>query len=383
MERLMFIKGKNPELSRLEIISYLDSRNYKYSIVEDSEDFIVIDMENIVLGMIESLGGTLKIVNVLAEGNDINKINVEGLGLERLLKGKVFGLSVYSRKDPYEIYNSVGKRMKKFFKENGIKAKYFGFPKSRKPQMSNVEVIKKELVEDSFELVVCASEKFYIGITSSLHDPLEFQKRDIGRPVQRAIFSIPPRLANILINLSGAKACDILLDPFCGIGTILQEAVLRGMVISGVDNDKECINASKKNLEWLAKEYGLQINLEMIRAGDATKLSKYFKKDSVDAVATEPYLGPPLKGNQSQKDVEKLFKDIRPLYKNTLKEMHKILKKGKRAAIVSPCIRMRGDKVANFDFRYLAEGAGFRIINSVTDSEKRHRTIREIFVIEK
>ena len=213
MERLMFIKGKNPELSRLEIISYLDSRNYKYSIVEDSEDFIVIDMENIVLGMIESLGGTLKIVNVLAEGNDINKINVEGLGLERLLKGKVFGLSVYSRKDPYEIYNSVGKRMKKFFKENGIKAKYFGFPKSRKPQMSNVEVIKKELVEDSFELVVCASEKFYIGITSSLHDPLEFQKRDIGRPVQRAIFSIPPRLANILINLSGAKACDILLDP--------------------------------------------------------------------------------------------------------------------------------------------------------------------------
>jgi tRNA G10 N-methylase Trm11 len=383
MERLIFIKGKNPELSSMELASFLDSRNYKYSVVEDSGNFMIIDIENVVLGMIESLGGTLKIANVLTEGGSIDKIDIESLGLERLLKKNIFGLSVYSQKDQYEIYNSIGKRLKKIFKDKGIKAKYFGFPKSRKPQMSNIEVIKKKLIEDSFELVVCVSEKVYIAITSSLHDPLEFRKRDIGRPVQRAIFSIPPRLANILINLSGAKPCDVLLDPFCGIGTILQEASLRGICILGVDKDQECIKGSKKNLEWLEKEYDLEIDIDKIRAGDATKLSKYFKKDSIDAIATEPYLGPPLKGNQSQKDVEKLFDDIRPLYKKTLKEIHKILKKGKRAAIVSPCIRLRGDRVVNFDFRKLAEDAGFRIMNSVTDSEKRHRTIREIFVIEK
>jgi tRNA G10 N-methylase Trm11 len=177
MERLVFIKGKNPELSRLELVSYLDSRDYKYSVVDDSEDFIVIDME-MVFGMIDSLGGTLKIANVLTEGDDINKVNLEKLELGKLLKKNIFGLSVYSKKDQYEIYNSIGKKLKGIFKEEGIKAKYFGFPKHRKPQMSNVEVIKKKLIEDSFELVVCISEKrFYVGITNSLHNPLKFQKR--------------------------------------------------------------------------------------------------------------------------------------------------------------------------------------------------------------
>jgi tRNA G10 N-methylase Trm11 len=384
MERFVFIKGKNPELSRLELVSYLDSRDYKYSVVDDSEDFIVIDME-MVFGMIDSLGGTLKIANVLTEGDDINKVNLEKLELGKLLKKNIFGLSVYSKKDQYEIYNSIGKKLKGIFKEEGIKAKYFGFPKHRKPQMSNVEVIKKKLIEDSFELVVCISEKrFYVGITNSLHNPLEFQKRDIGRPVQRIIFSIPPRLANILINLACAKEGDTLLDPFCGIGTILQEAALKRIDISGIDKDEKCIESAKQNLKWLADEYRLKADFgRKIMAGDAMKLSKYFKKDSIDAIATEPYLGPPLKGNQNQNNVKKLFDEIRPLYEKSLKEMHKVLKSGKRIAIVSPCIRTREDKVIKFDFEKIAVDAGFKIIDSVIDAEKRHRTLREIFVIEK
>lgn len=385
MERLIFIKGKNPELSRLEIMSYLDSRNYKYSIVEDSENFTVIDMENVILGMIESLGGTLKIANVLTEGDDINKVDVGSLGLEKLIKENIFGLSVYSKKDQYEIYNSIGKGLKKRFKEKGIKAKFFGFPKHRKPIMSNVEVIKKKLVEHSFELVACVSEKrFYIGITNSLHNPLEFQKRDIGRPAQRAIFSIPPRLANIMINLAQAKEGDVLLDPFCGIGTILQEAALKGITITGIDKDENCIVSARKNLKWLSDEYRLKVDLgRRIKTGDATKLSKYFKNDSIDAIVTEPYLGPPLKGNQSQNKVKELFDELKPLYEKSLKEMYKVLKNGKRIAIVSPCIRTRKDDVIKFNFEKLAKDARFNIINSVTDSEKRHRTIREIFVIEK
>lgn len=385
MERLIFIKGKNPELSRLEIISYLDSRNYKYSVVEDSVDFVVIDMDSVVLGVIESLGGTLKIANVLAEGDDINKEDVGNLGLEKLLKEKIFGLSVYSQTNQYEIYNSIGKDLKNVFKEKGIKAKYFGFPKHRRPMMRNIEVIKKELVEHSFELVVCVSEKrFYIGITNSLHNPLEFQKRDVGRPVQRAIFSIPPRLANIMINLAQAKEGDILLDPFCGIGTILQEAALKGIIIAGIDKDENCITSARQNLKWLSDEYNLRMDLgRRVKAGDATKLSKYFKKDSIDAIVTEPYLGPPLKGNQNQKKVKELFDELRPMYEKSLKEMHKVLGSGKRVVIVSPCIRTREDNVIKFDFENIAKKVGFKIIESVTDFEKRHRTIREIFVIEK
>lgn len=45
-----------------------------------------------------------------------------------------------------------------------------------------------------------------------------------------------------MINISGIKE-GVLLDPFCGIGSILQEAVLMGFDIRGVDIDKNCIDA--------------------------------------------------------------------------------------------------------------------------------------------
>ena len=249
--------------------------------------------------------------------------------------------------------------------------------------MTNVEIIKKKLVEESVEIIVCASDKYYIGTTESLHNPFDYQKRDMERPIQRPIFSIPPRLANIMINLVGAKGGDSLLDPFCGIGTILQEAALRKIKINGIDKDEECIKSAKTNLGWLADQYGINIDLEKIRHGDATRLSEYFEEDSIDAIATEPYLGPPLKGNQSHEDVEKIFEEIRPLYEKALKEFYKVLKGGKRASIVSPCIRMRENKVIRFNFKEIAEASGFKIINSIIDAEKRHRTQREIFVIEK
>ena len=386
----IFIEGKNPELSKSEIKSYLDSRNYGYDISEDGKDFLVIRLGNLDLEkMMKSLGGTLKIANVLLEvPKDELENSLENLDLEKIFKSKkfIFGISVYSEKDSYRIYKLIGKHLKKRLKENKKSAKFFGFPKNRKPQLTNVEVIKKNFIENSAEVIVCSvKDKFYIGITKNVHNPFEFRKRDIERPVQRTIFSISPRLSNILINLSGAKENDILLDPFCGVGTILQEAVLNGINILGIDIDEECVKASKENLRWLSKEYNLGLNdiENKIKVGDTRKLSEYFEENSIDGIATEPYLGPPLKKKPSLNEIEEIFKEIRTLYEESLNEMYKILKNKKRIAIVSPCIRTTKTKYVKLDFANIAKKAGFKIINSFFDAERRHKTFREIFVIEK
>lgn len=387
----IFITGKNYELSRFEIISYLDSRNYEYDILDNSNDFLVIRLSDIdIEKMINSLGGTLKIADVLAEipRNELNSA-LDKIELEKIFKLKtekfVFGVSVYSEKDTYKIYKLIGNFFKKRLKQTGINAKYFGFSRERKPQLTNVEVIKKNLVDKSAEIVVCLSDKIYIGVTKALHNPFEFQKRDIGRPVQRTIFSISPRLSNILINLSGAKEGDTLLDPFCGIGTILQEAALNEINILGLDIDRECVESAKENLRWLSKEYRLDLNNlnEKIISGDAKKLNEYFKENSIDAIATEPYLGPPLKKKPSMQEVNKMFEEIKNIYEESLKEMYKILKTKKRISIVSPCIRITKSKCVKFDFTSIAKKIGFKIINSFIDAERRHKTFREIFVIEK
>ncbi|MFH0929275.1 MAG: DNA methyltransferase [Candidatus Aenigmatarchaeota archaeon] len=380
MGRFIFIKGKNPVLSKLELESYFQSRCVKYSIVDDSDDFTIIDAK-IDPKMIDSLGGTLKIAELITECEDITPEAMKDV--EKMISARVFGLSVYAEKREHGIYKLVGKTLKENLRENGVKAKYLGFSISRRPQMSNVELIKRKILEESVEVVVCYSDRFYIGVTRALHNPFEYQKRDMERPEQRPIFSIPPRLANILINLSGAKPGDLLLDPFCGIGTILQEAALRGMRIAGIDKDPSCVEASKINLHWLSEEYKLEIDDGMIGFGDATRLSDNFLKDSVDAIATEPYLGPPLRGSQRENEVRKIFRQLEPMYAKSLRAMGRILKKGKRVAIISPCIRMHKGKAAHFEFQRLAKAAGFKIIESVIDAEKRHVTQREIFIIEK
>ena len=388
----IFIKGKNHELSRFEIVSYLDARGFEYNMILDKGEFLVIRVsDDLNIGkMINSLGGTLKIAKIImTTKKDELKKALDEIEIEGIFKLKtekfIFGVSVYSEKDSYRIYRLIGSYFKKRLKQKGWKTKYFGFPRKRKPQLTNVEIIKKNLIENSAEIIVCLSDKVYIGATVSVHNPFEFQKRDIERPAQRTIFSIPPRLSKILINLSRAKEGDTLLDPFCGVGTILQEALLDGINIIGIDIDEECIKSSKENLRWVSKEYNLVLdNLDKkIKIGDAKRLSEYFKEGSIDSIATEPYLGPPLKKKPSIEEVGKIFEEIKPLYEDSLEEMYKILKPKKRIAIVSPCMKITKTKYVKFDFQSIATKIGFKIINSFIDVERRHKTFREIFVIEK
>ena len=63
------------------------------------------------------------------------------------------------------------------------------------------------------------------------------------------------RLAKILINLTGIKQNQVLLDPFCGTGTLLQEALLRNINVIGIDKEKTMINKAERNLKWLKKNY--------------------------------------------------------------------------------------------------------------------------------
>jgi tRNA G10 N-methylase Trm11 len=69
---------------------------------------------------------------------------------------------------------------------------------------------------------------------------------------------MPPRLAKIMLNLSHCKPGKIFLDPFCGVGTILQEALLIQATVVGIDANSWCIAAAQTNLEW-AKKIGFDL----------------------------------------------------------------------------------------------------------------------------
>ncbi len=383
--RYVFIKGKNPQLSSAELAVMARGK-----LADSTDSFDVYDTDN--PPDAAQLGGTLKIGVVRAElpaGSDEGELKAAAAGIATEKAGLklLFGVSVYPLKlQPYRTQKAVGMAVKRALKEKGTKADFMGFPKSRKvPELTNVEVIKRNLVRDGFEVLVCESESgIYLALTTDVHDPFGFQRRDTGRPVQRTIYSIPPRLARIMVNLA-LNGKGTLLDPFCGIGTIIQEAALAGDDIRGTDIDAEAVKGCLTNIKWLARENGLEMEEpdKKIFRWDVTELYRVFANGSMDAIATEPYLGPPLKRLPTEEEARRLVDELTGFYSKAFPPMGDVLKAGGRMAVVLPAIRtVSGDEIA-VDSKALAEKTGLKLLAVYRDAEPRHRTIRMITLLEK
>ena len=121
-----------------------------------------------------------------------------------------------------------------------------------------------------------------------------YARRDQARPARDAFVGmLPPKLAQILINLCGELPMGAtVLDPFCGTGVVLQEALLMGYEAYGTDLSERMVEYSEKNLKWLSaaiKEDSM--GRDRLSVGDATSFK--WEKPS-DAVACEGYLGQPM-----------------------------------------------------------------------------------------
>ncbi len=288
----------------------------------------------------------------------------------------------------------------------GKKSKFMGFSKDRRfAQLSHVEVLKKNLVENKAEVLLCVGkEETWVATTVAVHNPFEFQKRDIYKPNQRKIFAIPPRLARIMVNLSACTPGKVLLDPFCGVGTILQEALLARAKIVGVDVNPWCVKAANENLEWIKREYSLEDAEFRVVQGDVGRLAEKIGQEAVDCVVTEPDLGPALRQVPTGPYALKIIQKLEPLYFTFVEEAHRVLKNGGRLVLVSPYIMTRsgqsvtmpiGEKLENLGFKRIQpfskdmfpeDATGLEeLINapSLVEVDERHKICREIHIYQK
>jgi tRNA (guanine10-N2)-dimethyltransferase len=140
---------------------------------------------------------------------------------------------------------------------------------------------------------------------------------DLRNPGKRDFFHpgvMMPRMARTLINLTCAQRGDTMLDPFCGTGGILIEAEMLGMRTLGSDFDPMMISGSRQN-----------VTSSDLMLADATHLP--FGRQSLDAVVTDfPY---------GQSVCIKKTDTMDNLYADTLDEIHRVLKTGHRAVVVT------------------------------------------------
>jgi tRNA G10 N-methylase Trm11 len=114
---------------------------------------------------------------------------------------------------------------------------------------------------DPAELEVWTSEyargRFVAGLRLS---SVRMRQRD-GRAVERP-GALRPTVANALIHLAG-EPNGLLLDPCCGSGTILNEALAVGWDVRGRDIDPEAVEASRQNVGKADVQAGDVRSLEM------------------------------------------------------------------------------------------------------------------------
>ncbi|MDD2807566.1 MAG: DNA methyltransferase [Patescibacteria group bacterium] len=318
-----FILGHNPQLSVAEILAVLPVAKT----IEQSNAFLIIELNDEIEAetLQKKLGGTVKIGKVISEKFTPEAI-FEILKNNQQSNKLNFGVSYYDcPKD------NLGMKVKGLLKQADISCRLVV---SKDKALSAVVITKNHC----FDFMVLANK--FLAQTLAVQDFEDYGNRDYGRPVRDLVSgSLPPKLAKIMINLSSLAESKIILDPFCGSGTLIQEALLLGYSkIYGSDISDKAVKDTEVNLKWLKQHSGINLSGTNIFKCDVRELSK--KVDQVDGIVTEPYLGPPLRGSEGILFLEKVIDDLSKLYLSALAEFAKVLPSKGVVVIVFPSFKI-------------------------------------------
>lgn len=211
---------------------------------------------------------------------------------------------------------------------------------------------KLGLSENKVELLIIRTKnnRVIIAESTGAQNITAYAKRDQERPKRDAFVGmLPPKLAQIMINLAVGKpnlnADGItLLDPFCGTGVVLQEALLMGYSAVGTDLSDKMVEYSRQNLEWLSKKYQ-NIPKWQVSQGDAMT-AKWCRP--IDAIVGETYLGQPFSAPPSPAKLAEVVNNCNHIISEFLKNLYSQIEPGTPVCIAVPAWR---DK--NGDFTHL------------------------------
>jgi len=419
-------------LSLAELCEYFKARAIPFKINYFSTEFFTITFpQEVNPKIIDDLGGTIKIAalkttlpsekvkeaflkkNKPAQKQVTKEIIASGIleGMAKAEEKVLFGISIYTSDNAIKpmggrIQRFIGSAIKDELAAQGKKSGFMGTGQDRsEAQLSHVEVLKKNFVEYQAEVLLCIGKtETWVANTISVHNPFEFQKRDVYKPNQRTIFGMPPRLARMMVNLSACTAEKTLLDAFCGVGTILQEALLEHAAVVGVDVNSWCVEAAEENLEWVAREYGLAGADFRTIQGNVERLAEKVGVESVNCVVSEPDLGPALRETPTGPYAQKIIEKLEPLFLEFIEEAYRVLIPNGRLVVATPFIRTRSREVVTMQIDEKLKEVGFKRVYAFTDdifspqapehdrlmgapslveADERHKIGREIHILQK
>ena len=362
--------GRQPELSIAELERVFTKVSWF------SPQTALIDTDEVI--DIQKLGGSQKIGRVILEVDSTEWRHVSGALVKHYAKiwsvaaGKItLGLSAYDFKlSPRELQKS-GLILKSKLKNGGVSLRL----------IPNQEIAlstatshhnKLGLSDNKVELLIIRGKNSTVIAESvGAQNITALAARDQGRPRRDAFVGmLPPKLAQIMINLAGPLAADPtqdlaqprVLDPFCGTGVLLLEAMLMGYDVYGTDLSEKMIRYSRENLNWLQDKYQLTGHW-YLHEGDATD-TKW--QQPIAAVVTETYLGQPFSAPPSSAKLTEVRGNCNHIIGGFLKNLSKQLKPGTPVVLAVPAWKDKSDNFTHLPLTTKIEDYGFKRMTLTT-----------------
>lgn len=200
---------------------------------------------------------------------------------------------------------------------------------------------------------VITGNRFVFGVSLAEILGGEFASRN---PMKKPFFhptGLPAKLARCMVNLARPKENDLLVDPFCGTGSILIEAGLIGCQVLGLDVSEKMIKGTRENLRFY------ELDPEGLIVSDSRRLPI----SKADCIVTDPPYG------RSSSTLGSTTKQIVEAF---LQEALEILPSRGKICIASP---------VEVEISKLACKSGFRLLESHLFYVHKSLT-REISVLE-
>ncbi len=335
---LLCVLGSQPGLSIAELESLVGSD----MIQPLGNDYALIKAN---AGSInhKELGGTIKIAEVVKVIPSSRWNKVSAAAFDEIVKHLMYkaiqsshkltlGISAYgfiiSPKKLWLLSFEINKNLKK--NDHSLR-----IVMGKEFALNSAQVIHNKLTgEFGFEfLLVSHAGKAYLSRTLSVQDIDSYSKRDYGKPERdMRVGMMPPKLAQIMLNLANVTKDNTVLDPFCGTGSVLIEAAMRHSKLEGSDIKQQMLDYTKANLDWLAKEYSLNISYKLTRA-DATT---HKWNSDFDRIVAETYLGPSIKYMHNNESIKETIDYCNDLIKKFLSNLKPQLTKDSRCCIAVP-----------------------------------------------
>lgn len=330
------ILGRQPALGRAELESLYGSDN----VVNLSENIVGLNLDTKDVEF-SRLGGTIKLAKLLTVLSADNWAKIEKYLLKTtpehinyLPEGKLqLGLSVYGLNVSINEIQKTGLKIKKVLKNKGRSVRLIP---NKELSLNSAQVFHNKLTGPlGWELLVIKyDQEVILAQTTDIQDIEAYAARDQSRPKRDArVGMLPPKLAQIIINLANPPKNGAVLDPFCGTGVILQESQLVGCEAYGTDLDPRMVEYSGANISWLQDKFKPLGQSWRIEEADAVTYKWPYE---FDVIATETYLGRPFSSEPTPDVLTEVMNDVNYIHKKFLLNVARQTRPGFRMCVAVP-----------------------------------------------